>query len=477
MNCPKCGQINQQGSSFCVHCGQPLNTVASKPAPPAVSSTSPMPSSQNSPPLVYGGFWKRLLAFWLIDGLVESLVGYLLILLFFKPPKITTATLNPNAFPFEIFAPLIIIFVFFVVFFYGYLVVTTALFGGTVGKLALGLRVIDEKTGQKIGWRKSFLRHVPGYVISIVVFYLGCLWVAFDAKKQGWHDKIAGTVVIDTKKRWSGWAIFGLIAGLTILAEIMFTLVLNKFTSAMGSSFTNYFNTKSNYPLPNQPKTNQTPKDLEQILQDKEFQKTVQELEKSGQLVSTVTAKDDLSEILKTAKDFNSNSHLFKVVGSHTMANDPVVDSVVKTQGSFPREEWTYWFRDQSKSEKDIFFVRFNKNSGFYMASDNVYLYGDVRGQDQGDITSLWQINSDKAFSLAWDQAAKTRDQYFETRTIKADLAYDYTTNTKDLVFMWVITYSYKYTTDGSPSDLKVYIDPQTGELINVNLKDLSKLR
>jgi len=31
-------------------------------------------------------------------------------------------------------------------------------------------------------------------------FFLGIFWVAFDKKKQGWHDKLAGTVVVKTKK-------------------------------------------------------------------------------------------------------------------------------------------------------------------------------------------------------------------------------------------------------------------------------------
>jgi uncharacterized RDD family membrane protein YckC len=30
----------------------------------------------------------------------------------------------------------------------------------------------------------------------MLVFFLGFIWVAFDKRKQGWHDKIAGTVVI-----------------------------------------------------------------------------------------------------------------------------------------------------------------------------------------------------------------------------------------------------------------------------------------
>ncbi|MBD0189374.1 RDD family protein, partial [Acinetobacter baumannii] len=34
------------------------------------------------------------------------------------------------------------------------------------------------------------------YIPSILVFCIGLIWVAFDAKKQGWHDKMAKTVVV-----------------------------------------------------------------------------------------------------------------------------------------------------------------------------------------------------------------------------------------------------------------------------------------
>ena len=34
-----------------------------------------------------------------------------------------------------------------------------------------------------------------GYVVSSMVCYIGLIWAAFDPRKQGWHDKIAGTVV------------------------------------------------------------------------------------------------------------------------------------------------------------------------------------------------------------------------------------------------------------------------------------------
>jgi uncharacterized RDD family membrane protein YckC len=42
---------------------------------------------------------------------------------------------------------------------------------------------------------RALLRYV-GLIISIVVLLLGVIWIAFDSRKQGWHDKIAGTVVV-----------------------------------------------------------------------------------------------------------------------------------------------------------------------------------------------------------------------------------------------------------------------------------------
>jgi uncharacterized RDD family membrane protein YckC len=41
----------------------------------------------------------------------------------------------------------------------------------------------------------ALLRYV-GLVISFAVILLGVIWVAFDGRKQGWHDKIASTLVV-----------------------------------------------------------------------------------------------------------------------------------------------------------------------------------------------------------------------------------------------------------------------------------------
>lgn len=65
--------------------------------------------------------------------------------------------------------------------------------GQTIGKTVLGIKVIA-KDGAKLTWGKALLRYI-GYLISAIPLSIGFLWVAFDRKRQGWHDKLAGTYV------------------------------------------------------------------------------------------------------------------------------------------------------------------------------------------------------------------------------------------------------------------------------------------
>ena len=69
--------------------------------------------------------------------------------------------------------------------------------GQTLGKIMLKLRVI-KKNGRRIGILDAIIRNVFGYTIS-GMFLLGYLWAMFDREKQTWHDKLAGTVVVDER--------------------------------------------------------------------------------------------------------------------------------------------------------------------------------------------------------------------------------------------------------------------------------------
>ena len=72
--------------------------------------------------------------------------------------------------------------------------------GATPGKMAISARIVDANTGAALTLGQSLLRYL-GYFVSTIPLCLGLIWVAFDPRKQGWHDKIASTVVVRNKHR------------------------------------------------------------------------------------------------------------------------------------------------------------------------------------------------------------------------------------------------------------------------------------
>lgn len=81
--------------------------------------------------------------------------------------------------------------------FFGYFVFSTGIFGRTPGKWVASIKVVDEN-GLTPGVGVAIPREMVGRFVSVVAIGAGLLWVLFDKDRQGWHDKIAGTYVINT---------------------------------------------------------------------------------------------------------------------------------------------------------------------------------------------------------------------------------------------------------------------------------------
>jgi uncharacterized RDD family membrane protein YckC len=81
---------------------------------------------------------------------------------------------------------------------FGYYILLTAALGATLGKMALGMTVVDEN-GQKAGFLKVLIRETVGKFVSALVFFLGFIWILFDSNRQGWHDKIGRTFVVKAR--------------------------------------------------------------------------------------------------------------------------------------------------------------------------------------------------------------------------------------------------------------------------------------
>jgi uncharacterized RDD family membrane protein YckC len=66
--------------------------------------------------------------------------------------------------------------------------------GQTLGMRALNIKVV-KTDGSSLDLVGAFIRYI-GLVVSCIPVFIGVIWAAFDAQKQGWHDKIAKTYVV-----------------------------------------------------------------------------------------------------------------------------------------------------------------------------------------------------------------------------------------------------------------------------------------
>jgi len=74
-------------------------------------------------------------------------------------------------------------------------VVLAGLNGQSAGMRILGIR-IARVDGRPFTIKDATLRHLVGYPLSMAVFFLGFLWMLWDPRQQGWHDKLARTIVV-----------------------------------------------------------------------------------------------------------------------------------------------------------------------------------------------------------------------------------------------------------------------------------------
>jgi len=72
----------------------------------------------------------------------------------------------------------------------------------TPGKMIFNMTIVDAKTGEHPSKKQLFIRYL-GYIASLLPLGLGFIWIHYDKRRQGWHDKMAGTVVITQKKEKS----------------------------------------------------------------------------------------------------------------------------------------------------------------------------------------------------------------------------------------------------------------------------------
>jgi len=188
--------------------------AAQPPQQPAAWSGYQAPAGPTSaggpaPGWEYAGFWVRTIA-WIIDGFILGFVAtvfsfvVLIVAAAIGVGTAATGTLNADGtltneqvavMGVTAFAAITIIGIALFAITVLYFVLLWVKRGATIGQSILGLRVARERDGGPIGWGTAILRYIM-LMIGFWIFYLGVIWVAFEPRKRGWHDMVAGTLVV-----------------------------------------------------------------------------------------------------------------------------------------------------------------------------------------------------------------------------------------------------------------------------------------
>ena len=139
--------------------------------------------------LEYVGFWSRVGAS-LIDSVLICAIIWPILTMFYGESYWASESLiqGPMDFLLTWVLPAVAVIVFWV------------LKQATPGKMAVSAKIVDVKTGNAASTGQLIGRYLA-YYLSLLPLGLGFIWVAFDDRKQGWHDKLAGTVVVRKKNR------------------------------------------------------------------------------------------------------------------------------------------------------------------------------------------------------------------------------------------------------------------------------------
>jgi uncharacterized RDD family membrane protein YckC len=136
---------------------------------------------------VYVGFWSRVWASTIDTVLMMAITIPLLMTIYGKAYFTSTSTIKgPMDFIISFIFPAVAVIAFW------------CARHATPGKMLIGAKIVDARSGEAPSVGQCVGRYF-GYFVSTLPLCLGHIWIAFDRRKQGWHDKLAGTVVIKIK--------------------------------------------------------------------------------------------------------------------------------------------------------------------------------------------------------------------------------------------------------------------------------------
>jgi uncharacterized RDD family membrane protein YckC len=159
--------------------------------PPPPASWAPPVQTGPAPGVSYAGSGQRLIAY-LVDGFIMGIV--ILVFYFIGGLAIAAGVASGSGAVGAVGGLIILVGVIAGLLWKPY---WWSHGGQTPAYKMLHMRVVRERDGGPVGFGTAILRLV-GYVISGFVLYLGFIWILIDPRHQGFHDKIASTVVISS---------------------------------------------------------------------------------------------------------------------------------------------------------------------------------------------------------------------------------------------------------------------------------------
>lgn len=196
MFCSRCGKQTSSSGHFCQWCGADLTVI---PPSPLLRTKAPGIGTGE-----YAGFWRRLLAF-VVDfifllaidifilGLSGLSEGMRMLYQYIRHVPMTDKYGNvPNAVvPMPLLLSILVLFILVPWIYYAGLECSKN--QATIGKIAARVAVTDYH-GKRITFSRATLRFFAKFV-SLIIVFVGFVMIGFTLRKQGLHDKIAGTLV------------------------------------------------------------------------------------------------------------------------------------------------------------------------------------------------------------------------------------------------------------------------------------------
>lgn len=171
---------------------EPAPPVAPPPAEPAgYAWTTPVEPAGPAPGVRFAGHGGRLVAY-IVDSIILSVVATVVAIAL---GVLTAAFASAGSDALAVLSG-IGIFVALIAVSLGYFPWFWARGGATPGMRLFRLRVVRDADGGPISGGQAILRLI-GFWVSSFVLYLGFIWILIDSRRRGWHDLIAGTVVIE----------------------------------------------------------------------------------------------------------------------------------------------------------------------------------------------------------------------------------------------------------------------------------------